>query len=123
MEINTKPFPNNLNLTVREVKIIMIKYIVHGVSPFSEAPLETRIKLLQTAAAQFGFDYNDDEFQELGRACLEVQKRINDNAVEFLNKDKDLYKAAIDGIKKGNDALITVVDTVLDKGLKKMGLR
>ncbi len=123
MAIDPKTLENNLELTEREVKIVMIKYIIHGNSPFSEAPLETRMKMLMVAAKQYGIKYDDAEFQEIGRACLQVQQNIITNAAEFLNKDKDLYKAGTDGIKKGGDSLITVYDTVLDKALKKMGLK
>lgn len=109
--------------TEREVKIVLIKYIIHGVSPFKDAPLETRIKMLKTAAAQFGLDYEEKEWLELGKEILAVQQQVNDNAANFLSSNKDLYRAALRNIKDGNDALITVVDTVLEGGLSKLGLR
>lgn len=112
----------SIKLTEREIKIIMIKYIIHGVSPFHQAPLELRVKMLMTAAAQFGLKYDDAEWQNLGLEILTVHQIINDNAAKFLQDNKDLYNAAMRNIKDGNDALITVCDSMLEGQLKKMVL-
>lgn len=123
MSINPKALENNLKLSDREIKIVMIKYIIHGIAPFYDAPLETRIKLLKVTATQYGFKYDDQEFQELGRACLEIQQKINQNAIEFLNNNEDLYKTTMNSLRNGNDKIITVVDKILDGGLKKLLLK
>ena len=109
--------------TDRETKIVLIKYIIHGVSPYDTAPIETRIKMLKAAAAQFGLDYNEEEWMKLGQEILATQQQVNYNAAKFLQENKDLYKTALDNIHRGNDALISVVDAVLEKGLKKLGLK
>ena len=108
-------------LTDREKKIILIKYIIHGVSPFQEAPLTVRIKMLKAAAEINGFVYDDEEWQKLGNDILDVQSEINDKLAGFLRKDKDLYDTVMKSLKNGNEKIVTVVDSVLDQGLKKMG--
>ena len=113
---------NNITLTDKEVKITLIKYIIHGTSPFNTAPIETRVKMLKVAAIQFGLKYDDDEWQKIGMEILAVQQRVNDNAAKFLNDNADLYKSVMSGIKNGNDALIKVVDGAIEGGLKKLGL-
>ena len=113
---------NNITLSDKEVKIVLIKYIIHGTSPYAEASIETRVQMLKVAAAQFGLVYDDDEWQKIGMEILAVQQRVNDNAAKFLNSNSDLYKSVMSGIKNGNDALIKVVDGAIEGGLKKLGL-
>lgn len=106
-------------LTDKEKKIILIKYIVHGVSPFYDTPLETRIKMLNAAAEICGYDYNDAEWQELGRQVLSFQQEINEKLAASLHKDKDLYKTVMRSLKDGNDMIMTVIDPHLKKGIKE----
>ena len=108
-------------LTDREKKIVLIKYIIHGVSPFHDASLTVRIKMLKAAAEINGFVYDDEEWQKLGNDILDVQGQINDKLAGFLRKDPDLYKTALKSLKDGNEKITTMVDSILDQGLKKMG--
>ena len=62
-----------MTLTDKEKKIVLIKYIVHGVSPFSEAHLGLRLKMLKSAIEKCGMKYDDEELQMIGQECLELQ--------------------------------------------------
>lgn len=114
-----------MTLTKKEKQIILIKYIIHGVSPYSDASLNTRIKMLKTASTFIGIPYNDEEYQAIGRECLELQQHVNDQCVKFLTSNTDLYKTLMRELGKGNDGLITVVDGAIEKTLSKLkdGLR
>lgn len=90
-------------LTEREKKIIFIKYIIHGVSPYSEMPLETRVQMLQAALKFTGTKYNEAEMLDLGEAILAVQKSVNDSIMGFLSKNKSLVKEALSRMGRGND--------------------
>lgn len=118
--VNPETLKHNLTLTEREEKIILIKYIIHGVSPFYDAPLETRIKMLQAAAEICGYNYDDAEFQEIGRACLAVQQKINGKLLGFVQDNDDLVKTVYRDLKAGNDVLFTVMDDYLARGLRKL---
>ena len=118
--VNPETLKHNLTLTEREEKIILIKYIIHGVSPFYDAPLETRIKMLQAAAEVCGYPYDDAEFQEIGRACLAVQEKINGKLLGFVQSNDDLVKTVYRDLKAGNDVLFTVFDQHIAHGLKKL---
>ena len=118
--VNPEALKHNLKLTEREEKIILIKYIIHGVSPFYDAPLETRIKMLQSAAEIYGYPYDDAEFQEIGRACLEVQQKVNERLLEFVKENEDLIKTVYRDLKAGNDVLFTVFDKHIAEGLRKL---
>jgi hypothetical protein len=119
--IHPETLKHSLTLTEREEKIILIKYIIHGVSPFFNSPLETRIKMLQTAAEICGYPYDDAEWQEIGRSILATQQKVNEKLSGFVNKNSDEYKTVMRNIKDGNDEIISVVDPYIRDGLKKMG--
>ena len=57
-----------VELTDRERKIILIKYIIHGNSPFAETPLSTRVQMLQSALKLSGIKYDESEMLDLGEA-------------------------------------------------------
>ena len=118
--IHPETLKHNLTLTEREEKIILIKYIIHGVSPFYDSPLETRIKMLQSAAEICGYDYNDAEFQEIGRAVLATQQKVNEKLQKFVDDNQDLYKTVMRDLKAGNDMIFTVTDHYITQGLKKL---
>ena len=118
--IHPETLKSNLKLTEREEKIILIKYIIYGVSPFYNAPLETRIKMLQSAAEICGYPYDDAEFQEIGRACLAVQQKINERLMGFVKENDDLVKTVYRDLKAGNDVLFTVFDKHISEGLRKL---
>lgn len=92
-----------MTLTDKEKKIVLIKYIIHGVSPFSDASITTRVKMLKTAVEKCGMKYDDDELQLIGQECLELQGNLNDVLMDFISEDKDLVVKAHQEIHKGND--------------------
>lgn len=98
-----------MTLTDKEKKIVLIKYIVHGVSPFSEASINTRLKMLKSAVEKCGMKYDDDELQMIGQECLELQGQLNSGLMEFLRANKDLIAKAHQEIEKGNESLIKEV--------------
>jgi|APSaa5957512535_1039671.scaffolds.fasta_scaffold48295_5 hypothetical protein len=110
----------NITLTDNEIKIVMIKYIIHGISPFYDAPIQLRAKLLQVAIKQAGFTDTDDELQNLGLEILKVQEWVNNNAMKFLNDNKEIYRIIMRDLKDGNDKLVKVVDKTLEGGLNKL---
>ena len=118
--VNPEALKHNLTLTPREEKIILIKYIIHGVSPFYDAPLETRIKMLQAAAEICGYPYDDAEWQEIGRAVLATQEKINWKLAGMIKDNDDLVKTVYSDLKSGNDELFKVIDPFLTSGLKKL---
>lgn len=76
--------------------------------------------MLQAAAEVCGYDYNDAEFQEIGRACLAVQEKINGKLLGFVKDNEDLIKTVYRDLKAGNDVLFTVFDKHLAEGLRKL---
>lgn len=92
-------------LNNREKKIIMIKYIVHGTSPFDSTPLEQRVQMLEASLKTMGIEYDESELLDLGQAILNVQQNANDSALGFLKSNPSLVKKAISMIGKGNDRL------------------
>ena len=90
-------------LTEREKKIVLIKYIIHGNSPFSEAPLETRVQMLQAALKLSGIRYNEAELLDLGEAILAAQQATNDSSLGFLKNNKSLVDRALAMFGNGND--------------------
>lgn len=121
--IHPETLKHNLKLTEREEKIILIKYIIHGVSPFQNAPLEVRVKMLEAAALICGYEYDDAEFQEIGRACLATQEKITFNLGKFVKENQDLIKTVMSSLKDGNEEIIKVIDPFFHDGLKALGLR
>lgn len=94
-----------MTLAEREKKIVLIKYIIHGVSPFSEAPLTTRIKMLKSAVVKCGMKYDENELMELGQECIDLQAKLNNTLMQFLTANKDMLVKAHQEIDKGNDSL------------------
>ena len=92
-----------VELTDREKKIVLIKYIIHGVSPFAEAPLETRVQMLQAALKNYGLKYEESEMLDIGEACLKVQQEVNDSNLGFLQHNKGLVNRALKMMNKGNE--------------------
>lgn len=94
-----------MTFTEREKKIVLIKYIIHGVSPFSEAPLVTRIKMLKSAVEKCKMKYDEEELLQLGQECLDLQGKLNSTLMLFLTANKDMIVKAHQEIDKGNDSL------------------
>ena len=94
-----------MTLTDREKKIVLIKYIIHGVSPFSEASLDVRIKMLKSAVKKCGMIYDDAEMQSIGQECLELQGKLNTGLMDFIRTNKDMVIKAHQELHRGNDSL------------------
>ena len=94
-----------VELTEREKTIVLIKYIVHGNSPYAEAPLDTRVQMLQAALKTSGINYTEGELLDIGQAILDTQNAANDSAMGFLQNNKGLVAQALKMIGKGNDRL------------------
>lgn len=92
-------------LTDREKKIVLIKFIIHGNSPYAEAPLSLRIKMLKVAVEKSGLVYDENELMIIGQQCLDVQAKLNNNLMDFIKGDKDLVVKAHQELHKGNDSL------------------
>ena len=85
-----------VELTEREKKIVMIKFIMHGTGPYMALSPDDREKHLIAAMQLLGYDYNQDEMLDLGDAILAVQQDMIDAASGFLNLiPADVVKNAI----------------------------
>ena len=94
-----------VELTDREKKIVLIKYIIHGNSPFAEAPQENRVQMLQASLKLSGIKYDEPEMLDLGEAILQVQQDSNDSNLGFLRQNMGLVDTALKRLGKGNDRL------------------
>jgi len=94
-----------MSLTDKEKKIVLIKYIIHGVSPFDKAHIDTRIKMLKSAVEKCGMSYNDMEMQSIGQECLDLQGGLNKGLMNFIKSNKDVLVKAHQELHKGNEPL------------------
>ena len=90
-------------LTDREKKIVMIKFIVHGNGPFATEPVETRVQMLEAACKMMGLDWNEQEMFDLGEAVIAVQQQFLDSGKGWLNKNQDAVKAGLRMMGTGMD--------------------
>ena len=105
-------------LTDKEKKIVLIKYIVHGVSPFDKASIETRIRMLKAAVEKCNMKYDDMEMQSIGQECLDLQGGLNTGLMDFIKSNKDVLVKAHQEMHKGNEPLRKELgDDLSDKGL------
>lgn len=74
-----------VELTDREKKIVMIKFIMHGVGPYQDLPVDDREKHLIAAIQLLGFQYNKEEMLDLGEGILAVQQQMINSAMGFVN--------------------------------------
>lgn len=109
-----------MTLTDREKKIILVKYIIHGVSPFSEAPLSTRRKMLKAAVERCEMNYDEDELMTIGQECLELQGSLNKGLMRYLGDNKDVIIKAHTELHKGNDSLQKELGDDISKEGKKI---
>ena len=83
-------------LTDREKKIILIKFIIHGNSPYTNLSIDDREKHLIATMQLLGFDYDKDEMLDLGESILQVQQQVIDSASGFINSlPKDVIAKAM----------------------------
>ena len=94
-----------VELTDREKKIVLIKYIIHGISPYSELPMSTKAAMLKAAAKFLQLDFDEAEWLDIGEACLQVQKDVQESAMGFIETNKELVDKALSMMGKGNDRL------------------
>ena len=98
-------FQKLVEFTDREKKIVLIKYIIHGVSPYSELPMSTRTAMLKASAKFLELSFDEAEWLDIGEACLAVQKQVQDSAMGFIETNKDMVDKALSMMGKGNDRL------------------
>lgn len=111
-----------VELTEREKKLALVKYIIHGVSPFSEASIGLRAQMLQAAAGVMGMQYDEAEFMEIGQACLDFQAVVNAHLSGFIKDNNDVLKYAHTQMHKGNDLMEkTVGKDFVSEALKLLG--
>ena len=85
-----------VELTDREKKIILIKFIMHGNSPYTSLSVDDREKHLIASMQLLGFDYNKDEMLDIGESILAVQQQLTDSAQGFINSlPKDVVASAM----------------------------
>lgn len=93
-------------LTDREKKLVLVKYIIHGVSPFDAAPLDKRVKMLKVAVEKAGLNYDESELMKLGELCIDLQGKLNHTLTDYLEDNPELVAQAHKEIHKGNDSLV-----------------
>jgi|SaaInlStandDraft_2_1057019.scaffolds.fasta_scaffold05034_7 hypothetical protein len=106
-------------LTDREQKIVLVKFIIHGNSPYADVPLGTRIKMLKVAVEKSGLIYDENELMIIGQQCLDVQAKLNNNLMDFIKGNKDMVIKAHQELDNGNDSLKKELgDELVDEGIK-----
>jgi len=106
-------------LTDREQKIVLVKFIIHGNSPYADVPLGTRIKMLKVAVEKSGLIYDENELMIIGQQCLDVQAKLNNNLMGFIKRNKDVVIKAHQELDNGNDSLKKELgDELVDEGIK-----
>ena len=107
-----------MTLTDKEKKIVLIKYIIHGVSPFDKASIDTRVRMLRSAVEKSGMTYNDMDMQAIGQECLDLQGKLNTGLMDFIKSNKDMVIKAHQELHKGNEPLKKELgDDLSDEGL------
>ena len=107
-----------MTLTDKEKKIVLIKYIIHGVSPFDKASIDTRVRMLKSAVEKSGMNYDDAEMQSIGQECLDLQGKLNTGLMDFIKSNKDMVIKAHQELHKGNEPLKKELgDDLSDEGL------
>mgnify|MGYP003656044579 FL=1 len=107
-----------MTLTDKEKKIVLIKYIIHGVSPFDKASIDTRVRMLRSAVEKSGMNYDDAEMQSIGQECLDLQGKLNIGLMDFIKSNKDMVIKAHQELHKGNEPLKKELgDDLSDEGL------
>ena len=107
-----------MTLTDKEKKIVLIKYIIHGVSPFDKASIDTRVRMLRSAVEKCNMTYNDMEMQSIGQECLDLQGKLNTGLMDFIKSNKDMVIKAHQELHKGNEPLKKELgDDLSDEGL------
>ena len=108
-----------VELTDREKKIVLIKFIIHGTSPFAEAKLSDRLKMLKEAVKKCGLHYDEDELFMLGEQCVALQKSLSGNLMSYIKSNTDVVIKAHQELAKGNDSLRKELgDDLADEGVK-----
>lgn len=94
-----------VELTDREKKIIMIKFIIHGVSPYQGVSIELRGQMLEASLKTMGIQYTKSELLDLGEACIALQEDQRQSLLGFLTTNTGKVEQAIALMGKGGDRL------------------
>jgi hypothetical protein len=92
-----------VELSDREKKIVLIKYIIHGVSPYDTVSIDIREQMLIASLKTMGLDYDKSEMLDLGEAILKVQEDHQQSLIGFLKANKEQTAEAMKRMGKGND--------------------
>ena len=92
-----------VELTDREKRIVLIKFIMHGKSQFSEMPIEQRLQFLEVYTKLVGLEWNNDEMKDLGDAIVAFQQSLLDSSKGWLAKNQDAVKAGLAMMGTGKD--------------------
>lgn len=98
------------DFTDREKAIILVKYIVHGNSPFAEATLEKRIKMLTVAVKVMKLNISMDELFKIGEEIILTQGEFIGTQKRFIRNNKDVLVRAHTELHKGNESLEGMLD-------------
>lgn len=82
-------------LTQREKKIVLIKFIMHNDGPFSKLPMHIRETMLISSMKLLGMDYDKNEMLDIGEAVVNLQHQVNQAGAAFLDKNKPLVDDAL----------------------------
>lgn len=92
-----------VELTEREKKIVLIKFIMHNDGPFSKLPMNVRETMLMTTCKLLGYEYDKDAMLDLGLAILDVQKAVNSSGEQFMKANASTIQDALKHLKFGKD--------------------
>jgi len=106
--------------TDREKKIILVKYVIHGVSPFTEAPLGKRVKMLKAAVEKAGLNYDEEELMGIGEEIIDFQGNVNEVLKKFISDNREMVVQANKEIHKGNESLVNEIGEEVTKEGKEL---
>lgn len=87
-------------LTEREKKIVLIKFIMHGEKGFGALSVDTREQVLQVAMALLKMKYDKAEMLDLAEAIRKTQETISEAGKGFMTNNKELIKDATELLSK-----------------------
>ena len=91
-----------VELTDREKKIVLIKFIMHGME---QLPVENRVQILKVAMKLLGMNYNEQEMFDINDAVAQVQQSVIGASQGFLKNNKDLVDQGISMLGSRGDRL------------------
>ena len=97
-----------VELTEREKKIVMIKFIMHNDGPFSQLPMGTRENMLAASLKIMNMEYNKDEMLDIGQAVVDLQHNFVKSGQQFMQANAGAFQEALKHMN-------------IDKNTKKLG--